>query len=173
MSPPLLGLASNPWLPYRFRAACVELLVCMFVDRFPQQGNCGAPHLPEQVMKREFRARVPPSAGDEKRARVPPSEGEMKRTTAITKGWPALLLLPSNRCVRAAMGLGLGLAAGGRHQRGRRAQGQTPHGRSFAEPQSLRHLLFGSVFRGAHHLVLGCAVCGCPGLHDLPQARVK
>lgn len=45
----LMAMASNPWLPYRFRAAVVDFLVVMFVDRFPQIGNCGAPHLPEQL----------------------------------------------------------------------------------------------------------------------------
>jgi len=45
----LLNMATNPWLPFSFRAEVTHLLVVMYVDRFPQQPNCGAPHLPEQT----------------------------------------------------------------------------------------------------------------------------
>jgi hypothetical protein len=32
----LLNMASNPWLPYRFRAAVVHLVLVLYVDRYPQ-----------------------------------------------------------------------------------------------------------------------------------------
>jgi hypothetical protein len=34
--PLLLSMASNPWLPYRFRAVVVHLILALFVDRYPQ-----------------------------------------------------------------------------------------------------------------------------------------
>jgi hypothetical protein len=45
----LLNMASNSWLPYRFRAAVIHFVICLYVDRFPQIPNCGTPHLPEQI----------------------------------------------------------------------------------------------------------------------------
>jgi len=45
----LLNMATNPWLPYRFRAVVVQFTLSLYVDRFPQIPKCGSPHLPEQI----------------------------------------------------------------------------------------------------------------------------
>jgi len=51
----LLNMATNPWLPYVLRAAVVDLTLALFVDRFPQASNCGAPTLPEALWVRVAR----------------------------------------------------------------------------------------------------------------------
>ena len=43
----LLNMATNQRLPYRFRTVVVDFIITLFVDRFPQITNCGAPSLPE------------------------------------------------------------------------------------------------------------------------------
>lgn len=45
----LLNMASNERLPHEFRAAVIELIGSLYIDRFPQVANCGSPSLPEQL----------------------------------------------------------------------------------------------------------------------------
>jgi hypothetical protein len=45
----LMNMASNPWLPFRFRAAIVHLVLVLYVDRYPQLPKCGAAQLPEAI----------------------------------------------------------------------------------------------------------------------------
>lgn len=46
---PLVGLAGSPLLPSALRAACLDLLRVLYLDRFPQQKSCGRPAIPEQL----------------------------------------------------------------------------------------------------------------------------
>ena len=43
----LIGMASNPWLPYSIRSSTIFLLLALYVDRYPQLARSGRPALPE------------------------------------------------------------------------------------------------------------------------------
>jgi hypothetical protein len=45
----LMNITTNPHLPYKLAAKTLDLLLALFVDRFPQSRNCGAPSLPEKL----------------------------------------------------------------------------------------------------------------------------
>lgn len=45
----LMNITYNPYLPFKLRAAVVHLVLVLYVDRFPQERDCGAPQLPEQI----------------------------------------------------------------------------------------------------------------------------
>lgn len=45
----LLNLCSNELLPHRFRAAAVDFVQALYIDRFPQIAKSGAPCLPEKL----------------------------------------------------------------------------------------------------------------------------
>lgn len=52
-----LNLASQMLLPSQFRAAILELVLVLFVDRHPQNNNCGAPALPHELWVEEDKGR--------------------------------------------------------------------------------------------------------------------
>jgi hypothetical protein len=45
----LMNLCTNPWLPYSTRAAVMQLVFALYVDRFPQIPKCDELSLPERL----------------------------------------------------------------------------------------------------------------------------
>ena len=45
----LVNMCTNPRLPAAIRAAVADFLLALYVDRYPQIPNCGAPDLPEEL----------------------------------------------------------------------------------------------------------------------------
>ena len=57
----LIGMASNPALPYSVRSESIYLLLALYVDRFPQLPRSGRPALPEKLWVAEDKP--PPPGG--------------------------------------------------------------------------------------------------------------
>ena len=88
----LIGMASNPWLPYIVRSSVIELLLTLYVDRYPQLANSGRPTLPEKLWIASLSIGNDGDEDEEEKEEEKEGEGRM-----INRRLPLLVHIHSSR----------------------------------------------------------------------------
>ena len=83
----LLNLATNELLPHRLRAAVMDFVRALYVDRFPQIPKSGAPCLPEKLFVFHEDAYEGQRKSTSPSYKSPPRLSRTQRRRRRTAGW--------------------------------------------------------------------------------------